>query len=210
MTWSRPARSSISVSWTRRPDRGQPYARQKGLRQFAVYCGLWGSRSRDIERDIVPMCVDEGMAICTLHRGSYFVPDERQRTLPSQQHTDDVTAALQMVARTKGTNGNIGNIEVAYIMGKAPYAFPVCTCTAVCHVESMVASLGITLSERDIEHIEAAYKFDFGYPHTVLSGTMFTTEKSKGVVHPAENSRLNKLGPFDWVGKLRAIGRKKD
>lgn len=153
------------------------------------------------------MCVDEGMAICALHRNSYFVPDERQRTAPLQQHSNDVTAALQMVARTKGTNGNI---EVAYIMGKAPYVFPVFTPTAVCHVEGMVASLGITLSERDIEHIEAAYKFDFGYPHTVLSGTMFTTEKSKGVDHPAENSRLNKLASFDWVSKLRAIGRKKD
>lgn len=99
------------------------YARQKGLRQFAVYCGLWGSASRDIERDVVPMCAGEGMAICALHRGSYAVPDGRRCAIPpQQQHGNDLAAVLQRLARAKGT---AGYIDLAYIRAKAPYVFPV-------------------------------------------------------------------------------------
>ena len=39
------------------------YARQKGLRQFVVYQGFWNASLRDMERDILPMCRDEGMGI---------------------------------------------------------------------------------------------------------------------------------------------------
>lgn len=39
------------------------YARSHGLRPFSVYQGKWNAASRDIEREVVPMCRDEGMAI---------------------------------------------------------------------------------------------------------------------------------------------------
>uniref|UniRef100_A0A8H7NN93 NADP-dependent oxidoreductase domain-containing protein n=1 Tax=Bionectria ochroleuca TaxID=29856 RepID=A0A8H7NN93_BIOOC len=39
------------------------YARHHGLRQFAVYQGLWSANCRDLERDVVPMCKSEGMGI---------------------------------------------------------------------------------------------------------------------------------------------------
>lgn len=39
------------------------YARQHGLRPFSVYQGRWSANFRDMEREIVPMCEDQGMAI---------------------------------------------------------------------------------------------------------------------------------------------------
>lgn len=36
------------------------YARDHGLRQFCVYQGRWNAASRDFEREIIPMCRDEG------------------------------------------------------------------------------------------------------------------------------------------------------
>ncbi|ETI24632.1 hypothetical protein G647_04001 [Cladophialophora carrionii CBS 160.54] len=39
------------------------YARHLGLRPFSVYRGRWSAAERDLERDIVPMCKDEGMDI---------------------------------------------------------------------------------------------------------------------------------------------------
>lgn len=39
------------------------YARQHGLTPFAVYEGRWNPAEREIERDILPMCKAEGMAI---------------------------------------------------------------------------------------------------------------------------------------------------
>lgn len=40
------------------------YARDHGLRQFCVYQGRWSAASRDFERDIIPMCRDEGVSLC--------------------------------------------------------------------------------------------------------------------------------------------------
>lgn len=39
------------------------YARAHGLRPFSVYQGRYSAQSRDLERDVIPMCRDEGMAI---------------------------------------------------------------------------------------------------------------------------------------------------
>ncbi|PYH98718.1 Aldo/keto reductase, partial [Aspergillus ellipticus CBS 707.79] len=39
------------------------YARAHGLRPFCVYQGRYSAVLRDLERDIIPMCRDEGMAI---------------------------------------------------------------------------------------------------------------------------------------------------
>ena len=38
------------------------YARDHGLRQFSVYQGLYNAAKRDVERDVLPMLRDEGMA----------------------------------------------------------------------------------------------------------------------------------------------------
>lgn len=39
------------------------YARQHGLRPFSIYQGHWSAQMRDFEREIIPMCNDEGMAL---------------------------------------------------------------------------------------------------------------------------------------------------
>ena len=39
------------------------YAREHGLRPFSVYQGCFNAAVRDLERDIIPMCLDEGMAV---------------------------------------------------------------------------------------------------------------------------------------------------
>jgi aryl-alcohol dehydrogenase-like predicted oxidoreductase len=37
------------------------YARDHGMRQFVLYQGRWSAAERDFEREIIPMCMDEGM-----------------------------------------------------------------------------------------------------------------------------------------------------
>lgn len=39
------------------------YARYHGLTPFSVYSGRWSAACRDIERDLLPMCVSEGMGM---------------------------------------------------------------------------------------------------------------------------------------------------
>jgi aryl-alcohol dehydrogenase-like predicted oxidoreductase len=50
------------------------YARQNSLRQFSVYQGQWSAAQRDFERDIIPMCQHEGMALAPWGAlgGGYF------------------------------------------------------------------------------------------------------------------------------------------
>lgn len=52
------------------------FARQRGLRPFSVYQGRWSAAERDLERDIIPMCKAEGMAIAPWGAlgGGYFKP----------------------------------------------------------------------------------------------------------------------------------------
>lgn len=52
------------------------FARRHGLRPFSVYQGRWSAADRDLERDVVPMCKAEGMAIAPWGAlgGGYFKP----------------------------------------------------------------------------------------------------------------------------------------
>ena len=187
------------------------YARQKGLRQFAVYLGQWSAAERDMERDIVPMCQAEGMAICSYGSTDVCKPRLKQHskrpkaTDYAQRHTD-VSEALAAVAKAKGITAR--QTELAYIMGKAPYVFGRIPFATIKELDGIIAGLSVTLSEEAVSHIESAYDFDFGFPHSALSGTRYTGEKSKGADHPANNEYLKALGAFDWVGKLKAIGHK--
>jgi aryl-alcohol dehydrogenase-like predicted oxidoreductase len=39
------------------------YAREHGLTPFSVYQGRYSAQERDLERDVLPMCKEEGMAV---------------------------------------------------------------------------------------------------------------------------------------------------
>lgn len=67
------------------------YARHHGLRPFSVYQGRWSAAERDFERDIIPMCIDQGMGIAPWGAlgGGYFKPTQQSgpadpgRNMPS-------------------------------------------------------------------------------------------------------------------------------
>ena len=50
------------------------FARRHGMRPFSVYQGTWSAADRDLEREIVPMCKCESMAIAPwgVLGGGYF------------------------------------------------------------------------------------------------------------------------------------------
>merc|ERR1712093_17520 len=58
------------------------YARQNHLRQFSVYQGRWSAEHRDFERDIIPMCRDEGMGLAPWGAlgGGNFKSDEQRKS----------------------------------------------------------------------------------------------------------------------------------
>ena len=90
------------------------YARVHGLRPFSVYQGKWNAGFRDLEREIIPMCRDQGMAIAPwapLGQGK-FKSSEACRGVSedgsgraSNMSEDDIkiSGALEKVAERKNT-----------------------------------------------------------------------------------------------------------
>lgn len=88
------------------------YARDHGLRQFSVYQGMWSAAERDFERDILPMCEDEGMAMApwgALGRGAFKTEEQRQKDgqgrqgPPPSEKVVKVSKVLEEIATKKNT-----------------------------------------------------------------------------------------------------------
>lgn len=188
------------------------YARDHSLRPFVVYQGMWNAVMRDMESDILPMCRDEGMGICvygTLGQGRFQTEAERRereqtnagrKTKPPTPEEREVSKVLEAIATEKGCQGcHISGIAMAYIMHKAPYVFPIVGGRKVAHLEGNINALNVALNVEDIERIEACYDFDPGFPHTFLSGSMFTEDKPKAAQKPDDVWLTRSMGHFDWV-----------
>ena len=185
------------------------YARDHGLRPFVVYQGNWSASCRDFEREIIPMCRDEGMGIApwgTLGSGR-FQPAasfaEREKSNPGRtgkpitEKEKAVSAVLEAIAKRKGTV--IMSVALAYCMAKAAYVFPIVGGRKVEHLKGNIEALSLRLSQEDIKEIETGYAFDPGFPHTFISGTLFTNDPPRGAYDPADIWLTKFTGTLDWV-----------
>ncbi|KIW20854.1 hypothetical protein PV08_01432 [Exophiala spinifera] len=157
------------------------YAREHGMTPFVVYEGLWNVVARDIEREIVPMCKAEGMAITVWEAlgGGKFKSKADKAQAGARRLYDlsgkgmekfEVAAmALERVAARKGTT--VSAVAMRYVMLKAPYVFPVIGARKVEHLQSNVEALAINLDDADIQELQEAVPLDLGYPHIILSGS---------------------------------------
>jgi len=189
------------------------YARCHGMRQFSVYQGLWNASVRDMEREIVPMCRQEGMAIAPwgpLGQGRFqteAVFAEREKNNPGRQSKEvteldkKVSKVLEKIATSKNTS--IHSVALVYILYKAPYVFPIVGGRTVGHLKGNVEALKLELSNEDIKEIDNAYGFQFGFPHGFLFA--FDNPGSNGATS-AKDVWLTKIsGHFDWVEDAKAI-----
>ena len=150
------------------------YARQKGLTQFSVYQGRWSAADRDFERDIIPMCEAEGMALApwgALGRGAFMSQEEYEKKTDGRKRGQSetavkVSAALEKLAKQK--NSLITSVALAYVMHKSPYVFPIIGGRKLEHLKSNIEALSIELSDEEIDEIENAAPFDIGFPLNFL------------------------------------------
>ncbi|KAK8203407.1 hypothetical protein M8818_005298 [Zalaria obscura] len=148
------------------------YARQHGLRPFSVYQGRWSANFRDMEREIVPMCEDQGMAIAPwgpLGQGRLKPAKTRAeqhvgapRAAQMSETEVKISDALEKVAKRKETS--LYAIALSYIMQKAPSVFPIVGQRKVEHLKDNIEALKISLSKEDIYEIDDAADFDPGFP----------------------------------------------
>ena len=107
------------------------YARQHGLRPFSVYQGRYSAQQRDLERDIIPMCRHEGMAIQafgTLGGGNFKAPGSTKdggRNVPPPMlvgREEQVSTVLDKVAKRHGVP--LTSVALAYALRKVRSTTP--------------------------------------------------------------------------------------
>ncbi|CAL1709961.1 unnamed protein product [Somion occarium] len=156
------------------------YAKLSGKTPFVVYQGAWSILYRDLEREILPMVKEEGMAIApwnVLHGGKIRTDAEEQRrretgekgrtiTGPEWERTESerqVCLALEKVANEIGAK-SVTSVAIAYVMQKAPYVFPVVGGRKIEHLHQNIEALEIALSPEQIAYLESVQPFDLGFP----------------------------------------------
>ena len=192
------------------------YARNNGLRTFSVYQGMWNAGMRDFERDIIPMCQHQGMALCpygVLGQGRFQTEEvykEREKHnpgrnfIPLSARDKQISKVMEGIAKEKGAK--LLDIALAYVMQKVPYVFPIVGGRKLEHIEGNIAALEVSLTEDDVKKVESAYNFDHGFPHTFLSGTLFDGSEPRQIHGPGDVWLTKGGGVFDWVENPKAIG----
>ncbi|KAI0643569.1 Aldo/keto reductase [Trametes meyenii] len=118
------------------------YARANGKTPFVIFQASYSVFERDIEREILPMCRHEGLALAVfsvLAKGHVRTDAEEARRKASGEggrtimggaweRTSEeraVCQVLECVTREAGVGNNVGAVAIAYVMHKAPYVFPI-------------------------------------------------------------------------------------
>lgn len=90
-------------------------------------------------------------------------------------------------------------------MHKAPYFFPIVGGRKVDHIKGSIAGLSVRLTEEEVRTIDSAYPFDFGFPHTFLSGSLFDGSAPRNAQGPGDVWLTKGLGKSDWVEGSKPI-----
>lgn len=181
------------------------YARQHGLTPFVVYEGRWNAACREIERDIVPMCKSEGMGITVWSpmgsgkfRSAADVPEDARAWSgdagqASREDFQKIGVVMERIGKEKGSTAMrvalrwcmlkvSGFLEESTVRDnnvtndfEAPYVFPIVGGRKIEHLKGNIEALAIDLSDEEMKEIEAVVPFDFGYPHSSISGSNFKT-----------------------------------
>lgn len=189
------------------------YARQKGLTPFTVYQAQWSCAEREVEREIVSMCIDEGMGICpfgvlamgyfqtTAQRAAEEKSGEKRegRKVAFVDKPQKTVAADTLETLAIARDVPITSIALAWIRHKAPYVIPILGGRKVEHMEANIKALSIALTQEEIEEIEKAVPIDFGYPSTFLGG-------AGGARHPGDVWPTKRFGNFDWNPPVQVSG----
>jgi aryl-alcohol dehydrogenase-like predicted oxidoreductase len=158
------------------------YAKATGKTPFSVYQGRWNLLIRDLERDIIPMTRQFGMAICpwdVLGGGKFQTKKQMEsrkkageglRSMIESEQSEEqvkISEALDEVAAEHG-DATIQAIALAYVMHKARNVFPLVGGRKVEHLEDNIKALSIRLTDEQIKKLESVKPFDIGFPLNMI------------------------------------------
>ncbi|KAF8590780.1 aryl-alcohol dehydrogenase [Ramaria rubella] len=160
------------------------YARQQGKTPFVVYQAAYSILQRDIEREILPMCRHEGIALTlwnTLAAGHIRSDAEEEMRRKTGEKGRDIGMgpwerspdekkmcdALEVVAKQIGGK-SITAVAISYTMHKAPYVFPIIGGRKIEHLQENLEALSISLTNEQIKYLESILPFDSGFPTNIF------------------------------------------
>jgi aryl-alcohol dehydrogenase-like predicted oxidoreductase len=151
---------------------------QNGWSRFAVMQNHYNLLYREEEREMIPLCREEGVAIVPwsplargLLTGTRSSPQDNTSTARSESDDyvrrlydhpadADVMRAVQHVAQRRGDKP--AQVALAWLMAKSAVTAPIVGATKLGHLEEAIESVEIRLSEADISELERPYQ-----PHAV-------------------------------------------
>ncbi|KAK7036210.1 aryl-alcohol dehydrogenase [Favolaschia claudopus] len=153
------------------------YARGHGKTPFVVCQIKYSCVMREIEREILPMCKHEGIALTlfgVLAEGRIRTDAEEERRRaagvngrtthgPWERNEDErkMCKALEGVAGEVGAK-HITAVAIAYTLHKAPYVFPIIGGRNPEQLLANIEALDIELSEKQMRYIDGILPFDKG------------------------------------------------
>lgn len=187
------------------------YARNHGLTPFSVYQGQFSAAERDIERDVLPMCNNQGMAFLpygvlgsgyfrtSAQRAMEAANPERKRVGRNVSFVDKpqktiVADSLEKIAQARGVH--LTTVALAWARTKGPHVIPLVGGRTIEQLKQSVEALSLDLTKEEIKAIEEAIPFDFGYPQTILGGP-------GGATQPSDVWLTKRFGHFDWVASAQ-------
>ncbi|KAJ7766181.1 aryl-alcohol dehydrogenase [Mycena metata] len=168
------------------------YAKANGKTPFVIFQGAYSVLQRDLEREIIPMCKHEGIALALFRvvgggRIRSDAEEERRRvtgengraiqykaggamTPGSWERTESEKAmctALEIIAAQVGVK-HITAVAIAYALHKAPFVYPIIGGRNVEQLVANIEALDISLNEEQMSYIDGILPFEAGFPNNFI------------------------------------------
>ncbi|MEU8238304.1 aldo/keto reductase [Actinoplanes missouriensis] len=157
-----------SSMWAWQFAKAQHAAVVNGWTTFAAMQDQYNVLKREEERDMIPMCLDQGVGLTPyspLAKGRAARPWGRQTSRSSSdtvamafdRHVDEpVVNAIEQVAEARGVP--MAQVALAWVLSKPVVSCPIVGATKPHHLQDAVAALDLTLTEEEIAALETPYQ----------------------------------------------------
>lgn len=165
-----------SSMWAWQLAKAQAVAEHRGWTRFASMQNYYNLVYREEEREMLPLCADQGMAVLPwspLARGFLARSDQADEATPrsrsdtlsrdlgiGQENDRAVRARVGEIARARGASN--AQIALAWLLARPAVTAPIIGARRMEHLEEAVAALDIELSAEEIARLEEPY-----LPHPV-------------------------------------------
>ena len=143
-------------------------SKRKGLVSFVAQQPEYSLMNRDIEKELVPLCEREDVAIMPYYSlasgfltGKYRTAADKTKSVRgggAVKHLEGkgkaVLAALDAVAAKHGAT--CAQVALAWVMAKPAVAAPIASATSVAQVTELMKALEITLGADDVAQLDKA------------------------------------------------------